>query len=179
MDPPAAYGQAVEAALGRLPSRPFAGASLDDIARSAGIGEADLRSRYADRERLLCELLSPLLSALLQLSTSASAADLRQAHAVRAVIDGYMDALLVHRPLLDIVLADPMAENSESVQLVRRAMSSLRDQLAQGTGSELEGRIRAASALGAVQAAVLEPAEFDAATVRDVIAEAAVAILLS
>jgi AcrR family transcriptional regulator len=179
MDPPAAEGETVESALGRLHSRAFAGTALDDLARAAGITEAELRSRNDDKEGLMRELVSPLLSRLTALTRTAASADLRQARELRAVIDGYMDALLLHRSLLAIVLVDPAGGSSEAVRRVHDAMSALRDELARGTGSELDGRIRAASALGAVQAAVLEPSEFDPATVRDVIARAAVAILLS
>jgi AcrR family transcriptional regulator len=157
----------------------LARSALDDIARAAGISDADLRGRYLDKERLMRDLVSPLLSRLAALTASAAAADLRQPTQLRAVIDGYLDALLRHRGVVTIVLVDPAGGTSEAVRLVRDKMLALRDELARGTGSELKGRIRATSALGAVQAAVLEPSEYDPATVRDVTAGAAVAILLS
>jgi AcrR family transcriptional regulator len=179
MDPPRADGDVVDSTLGRLHSRAFAGTALDDIARAAGMPDADLHSRCDDKEGLMRELVSPLLSRLTALITAAASADLRQGRELRAVIDGYMDALLLHRALVTIVLVDPAGGSSEAVRLVRDAMAGLRDELARGTGAQLGGRIRAASALGAVEAAVVEPSEFDPATVRDVIAGAAVAILLS
>jgi AcrR family transcriptional regulator len=179
MDPPSVGGMAVDPALGRLHSRAFAWSALDEIARGAGISEADLRDRYRDREALIRELVTPLLCRLALLTTSAAAADLRQPRELRAVIAGYMDALLLHGALVPIILADPAGGSSEAVRLVRDAIEALRDELARGSESQLEGRIRAASALGAVQAAVLEPSDFDPVTVRDVIAGAAVAILLS
>lgn len=179
MDPPRAHGEVGNSRLGRLHSRAFAGTALDDIAGAAGIPEADLHRRCDDKEGLMRELVSPLLSRLAALATMAASADLRQAGELRAVIEGYMDALLLHRALVTIVLVDPAGGSSEAVRLVRDAMARLRQELARRTGAELEGRIRAASALGAVEAAVLEPSEFDPATVRDVIAGAAVAILLS
>ena len=178
MDAPCADGEAIALALGRIHSKALA-AALDDIARAAGIPEADLRARYGDKDGLMRELASPLLSLLVALTASAATADLRHTRELRAVIDGYIDALLLHRALVTIVLADPAEESSDAVRLVRDAIEALRNELARGTSPALEGRIRAASALGAVQAAVLEPSEFDPATVRDVIAGAAVAILLS
>ena len=179
MDAPCTDGEARALALGHIHSRALAAGALDDIARAAGIPEADLRTRYGDKDGLLRELASPLLTRLVALTTSAATADLRQARELRVVIDGYIDALLVHRALVTILLVDPVEESGDAVRLVRDAIEALRDELARGTGSAIEGRIRAASALGAVQAAVLEPSEFDLATVRDVIAGAAVAILLS
>jgi AcrR family transcriptional regulator len=170
---------AVDPSFGRLHSLALAGSALDDIARAAGISEADLRGRYRDKEELMRELVSPLVSRLAVLTTSAATADLRQPGQLRAVIDGYMDALLLHRAVVTIVLLDRAGGTSEAVGLVRDAIHALREELARGTGSALEGRIRAASALGAVHAAVLEPSDFDPMTVRDVIAGAAVAILLS
>jgi len=179
MDPPTVGGMAVDPAVVRLQSRAFAWSGLDDIARAAGIPEADLRGRYRDREELMRELVAPLLSRLAALTTSAAAADLRQPSELRVVIDGYAEALLLHRAVVTVVLVDPAGGSSEAVGLVRDAIRALRDELARGTSSQLEGRIRAASALGAVQAAVLEPSDFDPMTVRNVIADAAVAILLS
>jgi AcrR family transcriptional regulator len=170
---------AVDPDIGRLHSRAFAWSALDDIARAAGIPEADLRGRFRDKEGLMRELVSPLISRLAALTTSAAGADLRQPRELRAVMDGYMDALLLHRAVVTVVLVDPAGASSEAARLVRDAMQALRDELARGTGSELDGRLRAASALGAVHAAVLEPSDFEPATVKDVIAGAAVAILLS
>lgn len=165
MDPPRADGETVDPAM-EGHDRAFVAAALDGMAGAA-------------KEGLMLELASPLLSRLAALTTSAAAADLRQAPQLRAVIDGYMDALLAHRDLVTIVLGDPAGGSTPAGRQVLDAMSALRDELARGRESDLDGRIRAASALGAVHAAVLEPSEFDPVTVRNVIAGAAVAILLS
>lgn len=158
-------GEAVDVASRRLHARAFGGSAPDG---AAGDGEALMRDRAL-----------PLVTRLAALTTSAATSDLRQASALRAVIEEYMDALLLYRGVVTAASLDPAGESSEAAGLVRDATAALRDELARGTGSELDGRIRAASALGAVQAAVLEPSEFDPAMVRDVIAAAAVAILLS
>ena len=125
------------------------------------------------------ELVSPLLDRLREVALQAAAADLRQRDQLSVVIEAYLDALVAHRGLVGVILGDPAGADSESVRLVRGAMAGLRDQLAQGTGPDLDHTIRAASALGAVQAGVLEFTDLDASTVRDVITDAAVAILLS
>ncbi len=125
------------------------------------------------------ELVTPLLRRLRHVVAAAATADLHRPQQVRSVIEAYLDVLVAHRNLIGAIQWDPAAASSPSVRLVRAALHNLRDSLARGPGDELQRRIRAASALGAVQAAVLELTDIDPATVRDVIAEAAVAILLS
>jgi hypothetical protein len=95
------------------------------------------------------------------------------------LIEGYMDALVAHRRLVTVVLSDRAATTSPAVGALRRAMLDLAEQLARATGDRVDNRIRAASALGAVHTAVLEMADLDAATVRGVIVDASVAILLT
>jgi hypothetical protein len=124
-------------------------------------------------------LVAPLLGRLRAIASSAAAADLHRPEQLRAVIEAYLDALVAHRPLVGVVLGDPAGAASRSISLVREAMGDICDQLASGTGVALEHRIRATSALGAVHAAVLEATDFEPTTVRAVITDAAVAILLS
>jgi AcrR family transcriptional regulator len=179
MDPDARKGRVADVALDRLHTCGFALTTLNDVARAANLEEAELQAVFGDIEGLMRELVSPLLARLREIVTTASAADLRQADHLRKVIEAYIDALVAHRLLVGVILGDPTGAASESVRLVRGAMVGLRDELARATGSDLRDRIRATSALGAVQAAVLEFRDLDAATVRDVITDAAVAILLS
>lgn len=179
MDPPAVSGLVREVALSRLRTTGFAMATLGDIARAAELDEADLRRIYGDAEGLIKELVSPLSSRLEEITAVAATSDLRRVEELRPVIERYLDALTAHRALVGAVLRDPAAASSESIGGVRDAMHALRDELARQTGPSLESRIRAASALGAVEDAVLEPTEFDPTLVRDVLTDAAVAILLS
>lgn len=179
MDPDARKGRVADVALGRLQSSGFAQTTLDDVARAAGLREADAQSLFGDMEGLMSELVSPLLGRLREIAASAAAVDPRNATQLREVLEGYLDALVAYRALLCVVLGDVTAASSASVRLVRATMGSVREELARGMGGDLDHRIRAASALGAVQAAVLELTEVDPTTVRDVITDAAVAILLS
>jgi AcrR family transcriptional regulator len=179
MDPDARQGRVADVALGRLQTNGFAGTTLEDIARDAGLGEADLRARFGDMEGLMGELVSPLLDRLRELARSAAAADLHRAPEVREVIAGYYDVLVADPVVVGVVLRDPTAESSGSVRLVRTVMTRLRAELAGGAGADLDRTIRAASALAAVQSAVLDLAGLDRETVRDVVTGAAVAILLS
>ena len=179
MDPDARWGRVADVALDRLRTRGFALTTLDDIASAASVGESELQAVFGDVEGLMSELVSPLLASLRDVATQAAAADLRQREQLSVVIEAYLDALVAHRLLVGVILGDPTGAASESVRLVRGAMVGLRDELAEGTGSDLDRTIRAASALGAVQAGVLEFTDLDATTVRDVITDAAVAILLS
>ena len=179
MDPYAHWGRVADVALGRLCTRGFALTTLDDIARAARVGEAELRAVFGDVEGLMRKLVSPLLDRLGAVARQAAAADLHERQQLILVIEAYLDALVPHRVLVGVVLGDPAGAESESIRLVRAAMAGLRDQLAQGTGPDLDHTIRASSALGAVQAGVLEFTDLDASMVRNVITDAAVAILLS
>lgn len=179
MGPDAHKGRVADVALGRLQSSGFAQTTLDDVARAADLREADAQALFGDMEGLMNELVSPLLDRVGEIATSAAAVDLRDTTQLRGLIEGYLNALVAHRVLVGVVLGDPTATSSASVRLVRATMLVLRDELARGTGGDRNHRIRAASALGAVEAAVLELTDVDATTVRDVITDAAVAILLS
>ncbi len=179
MDPDSRRDRVADVTLGCLRTRGFALTTLDDVARAAGVGEAELQAVFGDVEGLMRELVSPLLASLREVTTQAAAVDLREPAQLRVVIEAYLDVLVAQRLLVGVILGDPAGAASESVCLVRGAMVGFRDVLAGGTGSELDHRIRAASALGAVQAGVLEFTDLDAPTVRDVITDAAVAILLS
>src|SRR5206468_8939961 len=98
---------------------------------------------------------------------------------LRDVLTGYVDALLSQRLVVGIVLGDRTAAKCDSVSSVRAAMAAFRHSLAEATGGHLDDRIRAAAALGAVHAGVVEVDDVDPATVRAVVPDAAVAILLS
>lgn len=167
-----------DVASARLHANGLALTTLDDVARGADVDGGDLRARFGDMEGLMRALALPLLSRLQETVASAATADLRQPRQLRTVIERYLDALVAHRLLVGVILGDPTAASSESVRLVRAAIRSLRDELAGGSDSDLDHRIRAASALGAVQAAALELADMDPTKVRAVITDAAVAILL-
>lgn len=179
MDPGARKGRVADVALGCFRSRGFALTSLADVARAANLDDADVGALFGDKEGLMSELVSPLLSRLGEVVAAAAVADLTQHRQLRNVIEGYLDTLVAHRLLVGIILGDPTAASNESVRLVRATMSCLRDQLAAGTGSDPERGIRAAAALGAMQAAALELTDIDPTTVRHVIADAAMAILLT
>lgn len=179
MDPDAHMGRVAGVALGRLQTCGFALTTLGDVARAADLSEAQLRARFGDLEGLMGELVSPLMSRLRAVAALAASVDLHDSRRLRQVIEGYLDALVAHRTIAGVVLRDPTAGSSNSVALARAAVLAVRDELARGTGGGLDHTIRAASALDAVQAAVLELTVTDPLMVRDVITDAAVAILLS
>jgi AcrR family transcriptional regulator len=179
MDLDALTGRVADVALAGLQANGFALTALDEVARAAHVGEAELRAAFGDIEGLMRALVSPLLADLHATARSAATADLHDPRQLREVIEAYLDTLVAHRILVAVVLGDPTAASSESVRRVRDAMLGLRDELARGSGPDLDDTIRAASALDAVQAGVLELTDIDPTTVRDVITDAAVAILLS
>ncbi len=107
MDPYAHWGRVADVALGRLCTRGFALTTLDDIARAARVGEAELRAVFGDVEGLMRELVSPLLDRLREVALQAAAADLHQREQLSVVIEAYLDALVAHRVLVGVVLGDP------------------------------------------------------------------------
>src|SRR5436309_6462864 len=175
MDPDAHMGRVAAVALSRLVAHGYAATSLDEVAADAGVTVAEVRALVGDEEGLLAHLAGPLLIALGHVLAVAAAVDLRRPESLRLLIEGYMDALVAHRGLVTVVLGDRTAAGSPTVAAVRAAMLDLADRLAEGGGDRVDNRIRAASALGAVHAAVLEMAALDPATVRDVIVDASVA----
>ena len=181
MAPDARMGRVVAVALDCLGTRGYARTTLQHVGDAADVPEAEVRQRFGGMEDLLGELVAPLVQELREAAASAARADLRQRRELARVMGTYVDTLTRYRPLAQVVLCDEDAASTEPVRLVRTTMLDLRAQLfrAGGTGAALDRSVRAASAMGAVEAAVLELGEADGRALRDVIADAAVAILLS
>src|SRR5439155_27324847 len=114
-----------------------------------------------DKEGFLAQSASPLVGRLAEILSAARAGDLRQPEQLRRMVEDYVDALVTHRLLVEVVLGDPTAAASDAAATVRAAVQRLQRHLARGPGGELGRRIRAASALGAIQTAVLQLADAD------------------
>jgi AcrR family transcriptional regulator len=178
MDPDALLGRVADVALIRLRAGGFAEATLAEIAAAAGVPAADLEAAVGDKVGLVAAVVAPLLVLLGDVLAAARAIDLRRPDRLRSVLGQYLDALLVHRRVAAVILDDPTEGSCEAIGAARRAIGEVADELARGTGGGIEHRIRAASATGALHAALLESVSVDPAAVRDVSVEAAVAILL-
>ncbi|MGH9179850.1 MAG: TetR/AcrR family transcriptional regulator [Acidimicrobiales bacterium] len=180
MDPTAREGRVASAALGRLRTSGYALTTLAEIASAAGLSEAELSAAFGAKNEILAELAAPLLTRLNEVLDAACTADLLRPDQLRGVLESYHDALVEHRLLVEVILRDPTAGSSDAVVAVRAGLIRLRDELATGTGDDLDHhRVRAASALGAVQGAVLDLTDVDPTAVRDEAVTAAIAILLS
>jgi AcrR family transcriptional regulator len=179
MDPDARRAWVAGVALDCLRHGGFGSTTFGDVARMAGVDEADVEALFGDKEALLRELVAPLLAALGDVVARAATLDLRRPADARAVMEGYVDALLDHRRVSQIVLGDRSAVHADAVSLVGAATAGLQDGLARGIGGGVDHRIRAAAALGVVRAAVLDLGDDDPGRAREVLADAAVAILLS
>jgi AcrR family transcriptional regulator len=179
MDPDACEGRVADVALHHLRTRGFALTTLGDVARAAETDEAELRRRFGDEVGMLGALVSPLLAGLRGVVGQAAGADLRRPDELRNVLTAYIDALLAQRQVVEVVLGDRTAAVCESIDMVHTEMARLRESLAAATGGQLDDRIRAAAALGAMHVAVVEVTDVDRTTLRTVVAEAALAILLS
>jgi AcrR family transcriptional regulator len=179
MDPHACKRRVADVALDRLQAEGLAGFALEGIARAAGLPEADVRACFGDLEDLIAHLVAPLVSRLEELAASAAAGDLRRADEVRQVIEGYFDAVAAHPTVAGLAVGHPAGATSPAFGLVRDSIRRLRTELAGGAGADLDHRIRAASALAAVQSAVLDLTGVERSTLRTVVTEAAIAVLLS
>jgi hypothetical protein len=142
-------------------------------------GDPDMPVPPGEPEEVLEPPVSALLCRLEELVALAAATDRRSAPAVREVIEGYFDAIVAHATVVRSAVGERPPASSAAAHLVRDHIGRLRDALAGGAGADLDDTVRAASALVAVESAVFELTELDPATVRRVVTEAAVAIVLS
>ena len=159
-------------------ARGVAGTTLEDVADAAGVDEGNLRACLVDMEGLMAALVTPFLERLEPVAARAAAVDLGQEQAIREVIDAYLDAILDHRSVAGVVLSDPTAASTEPARRVRALTMAIRDHLAGGLSADLDGTIRATSALGALQFAALERSDLERHILFHTLTEAAVAILL-
>jgi AcrR family transcriptional regulator len=179
MDPDARRAWVARVALDCLRHGGFGSTTFGDVARMAGLTEGDVEALFGDNEGLLRELVAPLLAGIEDAAARAATLDPRRPSGAGAVMAAYVHALLDHRPIGRIVMEDRSAAHTDAVRRLEAATVALRDGLARGIGGDVDHRIRAAAAVGAVQAAVLDIGDDDPDPARDVITDAAMAILLS
>src|SRR5690349_15981112 len=101
---------------------------MDPDARTGRVSDvAPVRPEAADD-------VSPLLCRLEQLVASAAGADRRSASDVRAVIEGYFDAIASHSAVVGLALGDRPEACSPAARLVRDHIGRLRAELGGGAG---------------------------------------------
>lgn len=168
----------VAAALGRFARSGYAQTTLGEIARAAGLTEAELQESFVTKEALVAGLTGPLLVRLDALVSTAGDADSHDPEEVAEVLGAYLSVLVDHRQEVKVLLGDPTAVASPAVGRLHAGLTELRDQLA-GPGGGLDERIRASSALGAVHQAVADSTDLELLATRAIIIETALAILVN
>lgn len=166
------------AALDRIARSGYAQTTLSTIAAGAGVTEVIVQDTFGTKEALVAELTQPLLEQLEVLVRAAGSADSNDPDQVAAVLGKYLATLVAHRQLVEVLLGDPAAATCPAVVRLRSGLLELRDELA-GPGEGLGGRIRASSALGAVQQAVADSSDVELLATRAVIIQTATAILVT
>lgn len=145
--------------------------TLRDIATKVGITAAAIHYHFPAKDDLLTSLVTPLLDGLDALVAGGAGTGPHD------LLGQYLDELLRHADLIEFVVNDRAVLTHPAVgERAQHQNERLRSLLA-GEEAESERLVRAAAALGAVQAVVLA---FPAATVaehRDVVLGAAMAAL--
>lgn len=166
------------AALDRFARSGYAQTSLSDVARCAGVDQAVAQEEFASMDALVAELTRPLIEQLDALVVAADSADTNDAEEVAEILGQYLGTLVEHRQLVKVLLGDPTAAICPAVIRVRAGLTRLRDLLAGPAGGQDE-RIRASSALGAIQQAVADFSDVELLASWAVILHAAAATLVT
>jgi AcrR family transcriptional regulator len=101
---------------------------LEEVARRAGVGPSTLYRRFAGREELLAAVFEDYFAERIEPLLAAAGADDDPWHALVAVLEGMVDAVLRHRPLLHAV----RRSGAVSPDIAERALGPLADLVARG-----------------------------------------------
>ena len=157
----------------------YDGTSLRQIAERLGMTKAAVYYHFRAKEQLVVDLTKPFLDGLSEIVGAARA---RGEDRVKAspedLLGQYVDLLIAHHEVVNVLAGDPAAVNHPDVGL--RATVLLRAFQAELVGEEASeaDRFRAACALGALNAAAAVPTAA-IARAREPILRAALAALRS
>jgi AcrR family transcriptional regulator len=151
--------------------------SLRDIAVRLEISKAAVYYHFPAKEQIVTELTRAFLDELADLVSAArSARVLDQAQFRMEVLAAYLDLLVDHQQIVDLLSRDPAAQNHPDVgKRARNLVRSLTAELS-GEDASAEDKVRIACAIGVIHAvgitsvAMAEPS-------REVILGAALAVL--
>ncbi len=151
--------------------------SLREIAEGQGITKAALYYHFPAKEQLVVELTRGFLNDLADLVARARAAPSEARETLRMeLLSSYLDLLVIHRQVTDLLAQNPAAMNHPDVgQRARNLIDALSSELA-GPDAKGEDKLRVACALGVVHAIVMT-APRDAEKAKRFILGAAVAAL--
>lgn len=145
-------GRILPTALTLFGEHGYHGTSMQRIAVALGVTRAAFYYHYASKQDLLRALAEPLVAAFEGLADQAE----RGGDDHDALLAGYLDILLAHERLLRFVANDPAVQADADVGIrLRDAYDRILAALARGSGGP-DAEVRAACALGAVSAGVIQ-----------------------
>ena len=102
--------------------------SLEEVARRAGVGASTLYRRFAGREELLAAVFEDYFAESIEPLLAAASADRDPWHALVTVLEGMVDAVLRHRPLVSAALR----RGAVTPDIAERALGPLAALVARG-----------------------------------------------
>jgi AcrR family transcriptional regulator len=159
MTQPSAIGtraQILETALSLFASQGYDSTSLRQIAEQQGLTKAALYYHFPAKELLLLELTRPFLDGLSALITEHRALDVPQPG---ALLNSYLDLFIDHLEVLGLLARDPATLHHPDIGQRVRALVQGITQLLAGPEPSSERAVRAACALGVINAIPQMPAD--------------------
>lgn len=157
----------LDAAAEHFMAKGYQRTSLEAIAASAGVTKATVLYHFESKDRLVAEMLEPLVADLEQVVTEAEA----QPPHRRAwtLIEGWLDAMLGHRSYMGVFVHEyarlgSRMEIGRLLELYFRAYD-----LVSGPGAGLRERVRASQLLALVSDPVVHNRDADVAVLREII----------
>ncbi|HWC33969.1 MAG TPA: helix-turn-helix domain-containing protein [Mycobacteriales bacterium] len=141
--------QILQTALELFSTQGYDSTSLRQIADQQGLTKAALYYHFPAKELLLIELVRPFIEGLSELVTEYRARDKPDAE---ALLSSYLDLFLTHLDLLGLLAGDPATLHHPDIgQRLRTLVMAMRSSLA-GPEPSAERGVRAACALGVINA---------------------------
>lgn len=139
----------LDVALEHFQTKGFSATSLRDIAEDTGVTKAALYYHFTSKDDILLSLTRPLLDATDVLLEEAAEAS----QSPRALLAAYLDLLLEYRGILAAVALDRAVLSHPDIGRRIRTSTQQLQQLLAGPEADLNARVRAVAAIGALRAA--------------------------
>ncbi|MGN6472846.1 MAG: TetR family transcriptional regulator [Mycobacteriales bacterium] len=141
--------QILRSALELFARQGYAATSLRQIAEQQGLTKAALYYHFPAKEQLLLDLTRPLLDGLSDLVTEHRALDEADPE---SLLSSYLDLLIAHLDVIGVLVNDPSTLNHPDIGERGRALAVAIRRLLAGPEPSREREVRAACALGVINA---------------------------
>lgn len=155
----------MEAALMLFLKRGYQGTPVRELSETLGMSKANIYHHFPTKEKLLRELLDPLfgrMGELLDRHLPAPNGSPEQ----RALLEEYFDLILENRRLVALLASDAGVLAIPDIGDLKTNLDDRLTALVAGSEPGLEGQVRAACALGALQTAAIRFYQADPEAVR-------------